>query len=240
MPLATKNGSLIVKDGLLAEGCGCCGGWYCDGLQCGMCNLTTFPPQCSSYWDSSCTTQNGCKTVYSASPCSPLTSTASVSGLGETVFDFCKQATVIATTFSGCNKTYSSYELCGYSSISERVQEPYTLPTLYLGAVWHFGTFFRFQAGFTTLLASGARTASGYVVFRASASAQVRYIESFTSIDWNISGAYESAALSIDSLPTNGSWLSGRSTVISMPGTYGTVAGLRCTIAAQDVTISFS
>jgi hypothetical protein len=30
MPLATKNGSIIVKDGLLAENCGCCGGWYCQ------------------------------------------------------------------------------------------------------------------------------------------------------------------------------------------------------------------
>jgi hypothetical protein len=29
MTLATKNGSLIVKDGKLAENCGCCGGWYC-------------------------------------------------------------------------------------------------------------------------------------------------------------------------------------------------------------------
>ena len=29
MPIATKNGSLIVKDGKLAESCGCCGGWYC-------------------------------------------------------------------------------------------------------------------------------------------------------------------------------------------------------------------
>jgi len=29
MTLATKNGSLIVKDGKLAEDCGCCGGWYC-------------------------------------------------------------------------------------------------------------------------------------------------------------------------------------------------------------------
>jgi len=29
MPLATKNGSLIVKDGKLAENCNCCGGWYC-------------------------------------------------------------------------------------------------------------------------------------------------------------------------------------------------------------------
>jgi hypothetical protein len=30
MTLATQNGSLIVKDGKLAENCGCCGdGWYC-------------------------------------------------------------------------------------------------------------------------------------------------------------------------------------------------------------------
>lgn len=30
MPLATKNGSLIVKSGSLAENCSCCGGgWYC-------------------------------------------------------------------------------------------------------------------------------------------------------------------------------------------------------------------
>jgi hypothetical protein len=30
MTLATKNGSLIVQDGKIAENCGCCGGWYCD------------------------------------------------------------------------------------------------------------------------------------------------------------------------------------------------------------------
>jgi hypothetical protein len=29
MPLATKNNAIIVKDGKLAENCGCCGGWYC-------------------------------------------------------------------------------------------------------------------------------------------------------------------------------------------------------------------
>ena len=29
MTLATKNGSLIVKDGKLAENCNCCGDWYC-------------------------------------------------------------------------------------------------------------------------------------------------------------------------------------------------------------------
>lgn len=29
MPLATKNNALIVKDGKVADGCGCCGGWWC-------------------------------------------------------------------------------------------------------------------------------------------------------------------------------------------------------------------
>lgn len=29
MPLATKNNALIVKDGKVAENCGCCGGWVC-------------------------------------------------------------------------------------------------------------------------------------------------------------------------------------------------------------------
>ena len=29
MPIATKNGSIIVKDGAVAENCDCCGGWYC-------------------------------------------------------------------------------------------------------------------------------------------------------------------------------------------------------------------
>jgi hypothetical protein len=38
MTLATKNGSLIVKDGLLAENCGCCGEWWCyDGAAAGKC-----------------------------------------------------------------------------------------------------------------------------------------------------------------------------------------------------------
>ena len=31
MTLATKNGAVIVKDGKLAESCGCCGEWYCYG-----------------------------------------------------------------------------------------------------------------------------------------------------------------------------------------------------------------
>jgi hypothetical protein len=31
-PIATKNNAIILKDGKLAENCGCCGGWYCCAL----------------------------------------------------------------------------------------------------------------------------------------------------------------------------------------------------------------
>ena len=36
MPLATKNGAIILKDGKLAENCGCCGGACCDGERCSI------------------------------------------------------------------------------------------------------------------------------------------------------------------------------------------------------------
>jgi hypothetical protein len=44
MTLATKNGSLIVTDGKIAENCGCCGGWYCYQESC-PCNYSTPMPQ---------------------------------------------------------------------------------------------------------------------------------------------------------------------------------------------------
>jgi hypothetical protein len=40
MTLATKNGSLIVKDGKIAENCGCCGGWYCLSCDCGLASVS--------------------------------------------------------------------------------------------------------------------------------------------------------------------------------------------------------
>ena len=46
MPLATKNNALILKDGKLAENCGCCGGWYCDSASAGCpCNYSKSLPQ---------------------------------------------------------------------------------------------------------------------------------------------------------------------------------------------------
>jgi hypothetical protein len=48
MPLATKGGSIIVKDGKLAENCGCCGGWNCyqdcNTTICGDCGYTANMP----------------------------------------------------------------------------------------------------------------------------------------------------------------------------------------------------
>jgi len=59
MTLATKNNAIIVKDGKLAEDCGCCGGWYCypPPLPCNVCpelpstiSLSISFPQISTFY----------------------------------------------------------------------------------------------------------------------------------------------------------------------------------------------
>jgi len=45
MTLATKNGSLIVKDGKVAENCNCCGDWWCyDGASDQVCRCICDDP----------------------------------------------------------------------------------------------------------------------------------------------------------------------------------------------------
>ena len=83
--LATKNGSLIVKDGKLAESCGCCGDqWYCYGcpelcLPCGNAFGVAFTintSTCKSSGDDVNVTLNGSVDIstsggYSVSPFNP-------------------------------------------------------------------------------------------------------------------------------------------------------------------------
>lgn len=44
MTIATKNGSVILKSGSVAQNCGCCGGWYCYPDSC-PCNYSKQMPQ---------------------------------------------------------------------------------------------------------------------------------------------------------------------------------------------------
>jgi len=46
MALATKNGSLIVKNGNVAENCNCCGGWYCYKSACPCSIAAGTMPSC--------------------------------------------------------------------------------------------------------------------------------------------------------------------------------------------------
>jgi hypothetical protein len=49
MAIATKNGSIIVKDGKLAENCACCGGWYCcKDTTCAVKEITSVTIQMSA------------------------------------------------------------------------------------------------------------------------------------------------------------------------------------------------
>lgn len=49
MTIATKNGAVILKDGRLAENCGCCENWYCvacDTITPSGYSTTTFSDEC--------------------------------------------------------------------------------------------------------------------------------------------------------------------------------------------------
>ena len=64
MPLATKNGSLIVKSGSLAENCNCCaGGWYCYSCDCGKPSVTVTLSNFSAYYTFTSLVINGTYTL---------------------------------------------------------------------------------------------------------------------------------------------------------------------------------
>lgn len=90
MPIATKSGGLIVKDGKLAENCGCCGGWYCCQVnECAsdFVNSITVQiiPQSSEYtFKSLVTAPCGYNQSSGAVPCSSIAGTHSLSRVSAT------------------------------------------------------------------------------------------------------------------------------------------------------------
>lgn len=68
MTIATKNGSIIVKDGKLAENCGCCGGWYCCRVsQCVSDGIESVTASISaSDWSYQLTLSSSCGTKYAS------------------------------------------------------------------------------------------------------------------------------------------------------------------------------
>jgi hypothetical protein len=71
MPLATKNGSLIVKDGKLAESCGCCDEWVCAGSDFGAC---CGPSGCRVVRQCDCDTAHGERFLGIGTNCSSILS----------------------------------------------------------------------------------------------------------------------------------------------------------------------
>jgi hypothetical protein len=56
-PIATKNNAIILKDGKLAEDCGCCGAWYCY-----RCEEHTSLPYSTTTFSDSCWESAGVST----------------------------------------------------------------------------------------------------------------------------------------------------------------------------------
>jgi hypothetical protein len=68
-PIATKNNAIIIKDGKLAENCGCCGEWYCDQQYGACCTGTECENKYKCDCESTSTFKNGVPCGGSACYC---------------------------------------------------------------------------------------------------------------------------------------------------------------------------
>lgn len=102
MPIATKNGSLIVKDGKLAESCGCCGGWYCcTTSQCVSDSIRSVTASVSaSDWSYQLTLTSTCATRYATSYFSGGSAPSSISLAYDRTSCWCGQIANINCTIS--------------------------------------------------------------------------------------------------------------------------------------------
>jgi hypothetical protein len=98
MPLATKNGAIIVKDGKLAENCGCCGEWYCcmDSKCVSDAIKSVSATISASDWSYQQTLSSSCGTKYA----SAYFKGSSASGTKALTYDGSTAWTAIAT---GCD-----------------------------------------------------------------------------------------------------------------------------------------
>lgn len=247
MSIATKNGSIIVKDGSIAEGCGCCGGWWCDSSAngCWCCNFGNKKyGTCASYpglTQQFCQTTSNGKFMTGGTPCIGKDVSMSVSGFGtvECVSGPGSLGGYEGMTFAPVNGTYQLSELCGTVGGNVTVEEPNARPPM---AGEFLGTVFSFQAGFGNIKLNNTACPTGYVVFHMQLLALVQWNEAFGVASFRMFGTYESeGCISIADLPPSGSWLSGRSASVTFTGVYDyNIEFLRCNLGSQVVNVSFS
>jgi hypothetical protein len=99
-----------------------------------------------------------------------------------------------------------------------------------------YGTLFSCNATFSR----SQSCQPGYAVFKVTATALQQWTLGFSILSFRLSGTYTSPCVSIDSLPSSGSWLSGRTVSIVMSGTYDGFGSTLCTMATQTIQISFT
>lgn len=243
MTIATKNGSIIVKDGKLAENCGCCGDWYCDLTACWTCNLSFPTSGFNPVWGVGCTPQNSCKTMVGGIPGDPLPVTISVSGFPRLESNqLCPELhngnlldIIDFQQFTMHNGTYAGFEVCGYGGVTVDIPASSRLGSDFLGGR------FLVSASFSRKLLDGTvMCPAEFVAIRVQVGVEHRYDDGtffgFSSHRYN--GIYQSPCISIESLPSSGNWLAGRTVQVPISG--GIIAGNWCPFPAQTLTVSFS
>jgi hypothetical protein len=232
MPLATKNNALILKDGKIAENCGCCEQAAC----CTFFDWSAGGPQCSPLPGGGQCFSNNSKKI---STCVPPPTYVSVSGLGEAVrvpgqcpltfdaFPFHDKSLAVM------NGTFPAIGVCGGT----------------LTQVYQRDTFFQFndvglnmgvRGSFSPNRKNGQRCSDGFVCFKVQAGVSRGYPEGFTLYSIELQGDYESDCFSIDSLPSSGAMSAGRSAQITLRGSVIFQGSLNlCNLEPQTINVAF-
>lgn len=235
MTLATKNGSLITKDGKLGTDCACCGGWYCDSVTCWCCDLTTFLPSCRviTIPGDSCQTDFNVKQMDGRIPCATTEVTARMSGW---VAGQCSSGLsplgYAVTEADKFNTSVVFQELCGGGGASKAFAAD---------GVLFLGGSMLIAAGFSNQQLNGGSCANRFVSFQVKVRTLLQYGTGFNTTSIRYSGDYESSCFSIDSLSPGGKWLAGRTVSVACTGQADITLGYEvvCPLATQNVTVSF-
>lgn len=248
-PIATKNGSIIVKDGKLAEGCECCGGWWCEGAWC--CDLSDVGGACVQGGDC-CVNPN--RKLMSGSPsCRTTPITVSVSGIATPPSDCPPGSTWRSVTDFNqglslgplVNAQYAADEMCGSISVTRQIPESAIAQSQFWrfigGSVYIAAGLSNKRRAVNNALLSSCN--SGYAARYTLVSLSFGFYENVTGgnvVYLQYAGVTHGGCVSIADLPQLGSWLAGQSASLSVAVTLQNAVGPSCPLPNQGITVSFS
>jgi hypothetical protein len=229
--IGTKNGSVIVKNGSVAENCNCCNASCC----CEFVDMRAGGVIFRTQADSSCVSRYNRK----LSACNPIPITVNVSGVvdaswsGESSFQ-----NAANKSLSFANTSQSVYETCGQTYLY--VEGPSELNSGFFVASSRLYVITWFSP-YDVLRDSSAETCNtGKVRMRVEVTLERIYRVGSYSAPFRLlyTGYSKTDCTDLDSYPSLSSMLSGKSATMTCDGSF-TYTGGSYTAQPQTITVSF-